>query len=82
MNKLSFSDEYSERSDDEILRLASHRDSLTEEGATALEAELRRRNLTQADQVEYQQFVKGHEQRAVRRRRRRAWEILRGIFLD
>jgi hypothetical protein len=81
MNERSFSDEYSERSDDEILRLASDRDSLTEEGATALDAELRRRNLTQADQVKYQQFVKRNEQRETRRRRRRAWEILWEIFL-
>ena len=81
MNKLNFSDEYSELSDDEILRLASDRDSLTDEGATALDAELRRRNLTQADQVKYQQFVKRNEQREASSRRRRAWEILREIFL-
>ena len=84
MNKPSFSDEYSERSDDEILRLASDRDSLAEEAATALDAELRRRNLTRADQVKYQQFVqfvKRNEQREARRRRRSAWEILWEIFL-
>jgi len=81
MNKLNFSAEYSERSDDEILLLASDRDSLTGEAATALDAELRRRNLTQSDQVKYQQFVKRNEQREARRRRRRAWEILWEIFL-
>src|SRR5215813_14221313 len=76
MNKLNFSAEYSEWSDDEILLLASARDSLTREAATALDAELRRRNLTQSDQAKYQQFVKRNEQRAARRRRRRGWGIL------
>lgn len=81
MNKLNFSAEYSERSDDELLLLASERDSLTGEAATALDAELRRRNLTRSDQVEYQQFVKDNEKREARMQRRRLWEILREIFL-
>jgi hypothetical protein len=44
-----FSTEYSERSHDELLQLASERHSLTTEAASALDAELRRRNLTESD---------------------------------
>ena len=66
-----FSTEYSERSDDDLLLLASDRASLTTEAAAALDAELRRRNLTQSDQAKYQQFVKRNEQREANRRRRR-----------
>lgn len=71
MNELNFSAEYSQLSEDELLLLASDRTSLKGEAATALEAELRRRNLTQADQAKYQQFVKHSERREARRRRRR-----------
>jgi hypothetical protein len=42
-----FFTEYSERSDDELLLLASDRASLTTEAATALDAELCRRHLTE-----------------------------------
>jgi hypothetical protein len=66
-----FSAEYFERSDDELLLLASDRASLTTEAAAALDAELRRRNLTESDQVKHQQFVKRNEQREARRRRRK-----------
>ena len=66
-----FSTEYSARSDDELLLLASDRTSLTTEATTALDAELRRRNLTESDQVKHQQFVKRNEQREARRRRRK-----------
>jgi hypothetical protein len=73
-----FSAEYSERSDDELLLLASDRASLTTEAAVALDAELRRRNLTESDQAKHQQFVKRTEQREARRRRRK----IRGTWLD
>ena len=66
-----FITEYSERSDDELLLLASDRASLTTEAMAALDAELRRRNLTESDQVKHQQFVKRNEQREARRRRRK-----------
>jgi hypothetical protein len=56
-----FSPDYSQRSDDELLRLASDRASLTPEAGAALEAELRRRNLTNADQAEYQRRVKRYK---------------------
>jgi len=71
MNKLNFSAEYSERSDDELLQLASDRSSLTHEAATALNVELRRRNLTESDQSEHQQFVRRKERREAMRRRRK-----------
>jgi hypothetical protein len=66
-----FSADYSKPSDDELLLLASDRASLTTEAAIALDAELHRRNLTASDQLKYQQFVKGNEQREARRRRRK-----------
>ncbi len=66
-----FSTEYSERSDDDLLLLASDRASLTMGAAAALEDELRRRNLTQSDQAKYQQFVKRSERREAKNRRRR-----------
>lgn len=53
-----FSFEYSNRSNDALLLLACDRASLTTEAGVALDAELRRRNLTDSDQVEYQHFVK------------------------
>jgi hypothetical protein len=66
-----FSTEYSERTDDELLQLASARGSLTTEAAAALDAELHRRNLTESDQLEHQRFVKRQEQREARKHRRR-----------
>lgn len=50
--------EYSQRSDDELLQLATQRHSLTTEAVAALDAELHRRNLTDSDRVEHQRFVK------------------------
>lgn len=69
---IDFSTEYSQRSDDELLRLASARHSLTTEAAAALDVELRRRNLTESDRVEYQKSAKRQERREGRRRR---WKI-------
>jgi hypothetical protein len=66
-----FSTEYVDRSDDELLHLATDRASLTDEAAAALAAELRRRNLTQSDQTKYQRFAHHMEQREFRSRRRR-----------
>jgi hypothetical protein len=65
--------EYSHWSDGELLHLASERHSLTAEGAAALDAELRRRNLAESDRVEYQKFVKRQEHREWRRGRR--WKV-------
>ncbi len=58
-----FTTEYSERSDDELLHLASERHYLTTEAVAALDAELRRRNLTESDRIDHQRFVKRQEQR-------------------
>jgi hypothetical protein len=80
----NFSTEYFERSDDELLLLASDRASLTKEAAAALDAELRRRNLTESDQVKHQQFVKRNEHREAKKRRRRVFGTRRdrGAWLD
>ncbi len=77
---MDFSTEYSQRSDDELLHLASARHSLTTEAAAALDAELRRRNLTESDRVEYQRFVRRQEQREARRHRRKTFGTLKDRF--
>ena len=64
-----FSTEYSQRSDDELLYLATQRHYLTTEAAAALDAELGRRNLTESDRVEHQKFVKRQERRESKGRR-------------
>jgi hypothetical protein len=69
---IDFSAEYSQRSSDELLHLASARHSLTTDAAAALDVELRRRNLTESDRVEHQKFVKRQERREGRKRR---WKI-------
>ena len=66
-----FFTEYSQLSDGELLHLASDLESLTTEAATALEAELQRRHLTESDRVQYEKFVERTENREARRRRRR-----------
>lgn len=76
--------DYSKRSDDELLLLASDRASLTTEAAVALDAELRRRNLTESDQHKYQRFVEHNEKREARRRRKKtfgSWTD-RGSWVD
>jgi len=84
MNKLNFSAEYSERSDDELLQLASDHSSLTNEAAAALDDELRRRNLTDSDRAQHQQFVKRKEHREAMRRRRKIFGTRsdRGKWVD
>lgn len=66
-----FSAEYSERTDDELLHLASQRHFLTTEARISLDAELSRRNLTEADRIEHQRFVKRQEQRDAKKHRRK-----------
>lgn len=72
-----FSTEYSERSADELLHLASERHSLTTEAAAALDAELRRRNLTESDRLEYQRSVKRQEHREARGHRRKTFGLFK-----
>src|SRR5437868_4291755 len=66
-----FSIEYRQRTDEELLQLASDRVSLTDEAAVTLDAELRRRNLTQADVADHERFVKRNERRESKRRLRK-----------
>jgi len=67
----NFSAEYAQRSDDELLELATQRHSLTQEAVTALDAELRRRNLTESDRIEHQKFVKHQDWREHKGHRRK-----------
>jgi hypothetical protein len=83
-----FYTEYAERSDDELLHLASDRASLTDEAIAALQAELSRRNLTESDQTKYQRFVNRMERREFRGRRRKifgkrqfSWLELLSVFV-
>jgi hypothetical protein len=71
--RIDFSAEYSERNDDELLHLASARHSLTPEAGAALDAELRRRNLTDADRIEHGRFVKRQEQREAKKHQRKTF---------
>lgn len=54
---------YSEHSDDELLHLASHQHFLTMEARAALDAELRRRSLTESDRIEHRKFARRQERR-------------------
>ena len=83
-----FSTEYSQRGDDELLHLATQRHSLTTEAVAALDAELRRRNLTESDRVEHQKFQKRQERHEFRGRRRQifgkrqfSWRELLSAFV-
>jgi len=69
MNRLNLFAEYSERSDDELLQLASDRSSLTNEAASALDDELHRRKLTESDRAKHQQFVRHKGRREAMSRR-------------
>ena len=66
-----FSIEYSKRSDDELLRLATDRASLTTRADAALSAELRRRNLKESNQAKHQRSVRRYEQLQSKKKRRR-----------
>ena len=83
-----FSTEYSQRSDDELLHLATQRHFLTAEAAVALDAELRRRKLTEFDRVQHQKFENRQWRRESRGRRRKlfgrrqfSWLELLAAFL-
>jgi hypothetical protein len=83
-----FSAEYSQKSDDELLHLATERRYLTTDAAAALDLELRRRNLTESDRVEHQKSVKRKERRESHVRRRKifgkrqfSWLELLSLFV-
>jgi len=67
--RIDFSTEYSQRSDDELLHLASQRHSLATDAAVALDAELHRRSLTESDRIEHERFVKRQEQSEIESRK-------------
>lgn len=73
-----FQHEYAELSDDELLQVASDRQSLTDDAKSALDAEMRNRDLTSVDLVAHQNFVKRSEQRETRRRNRKLFGSRRG----
>lgn len=75
-----FSTEYSNRTDGELLQLASDRHSLTTEAASALDTELRRRNFTESDRIEHQRFVKRPQKRESRSHRRKIFGMLNSRF--
>jgi hypothetical protein len=57
-----FQREYAELNDEELLQVASDRQSLTDTAKSELDAEIRNRNLTAADLAKHQRFVKRSEQ--------------------
>jgi hypothetical protein len=65
-----FQQEYRELRDDELLQIASDRQSLTDNAKSALDAEIRNRNLTAADLAKHENFVKRGQQRETARRNR------------
>jgi hypothetical protein len=58
-----FQREYEKLSDDEILELASHRGSLTDDARSALESAIRNRNLTAVDLAKHENFTRRSDQR-------------------
>ena len=75
-----FQREYGELSDDELLQVASDRQSLTDNAKSALDAEICNRNLTAADLAKHQNFVKRREQRETARRNRRVFGSRRSLI--
>jgi hypothetical protein len=75
-----FQHEYSELSDEELLQVASDRQSLTDDAKSSLDAEMRNRDLTSVDLAAHQNFVKRSEQRETRRRNRKLFGSRRGLL--
>jgi hypothetical protein len=76
----AFEHEYTQLSDDELLQLASDRQSLGDNAKFALDSEMRNRNLTSADLTKHQDFVKKNAQRETRRRNRKLFGRRRGLL--
>ena len=72
-----FPTEYSYRTDDELLHLASSRYSLVPGAAAALDAELHRRNLTESDRMEHRRHYKRQERLQVRKPRHFTFGVLK-----
>lgn len=64
---LNIQSQYEKLSNDDLLRLAADRPSLTDEAAAALDAEMRNRGLTAEDVSKYQHRLKRAEQREQRK---------------
>ena len=75
-----FKHEYAQLSDDELLQLASDRQSLTDDAKASLDAEMRNRDLTSADLAKHQSFVKKSQQRETGRRNKRLFGTRRGLL--
>ena len=65
--------EYADLSDDELSKIASDRMSLTDEAVVALDAEMQKRELTQADLTRHERFVKRSAKREAKRRLRKVF---------
>lgn len=72
-----FPTEYSHLTDGELLHLASSRHTLVPEASAALDAELRRRNLTESDRIEHRRHYQRQERLQVRRSRRITFGVLK-----
>ena len=75
-----FARQYSELNDDELLQVASDRQSLTDSAKSALDSEIRNRNLTANDLAKQQNFVKRSEQRETRIRNRKLFGSRRSLL--
>jgi hypothetical protein len=75
-----FQHEYAKLSNNELLQLAFDRQSLTDDAKSALDAEMRNRNLTSADLAKHQNFVERNQQRDTRRRNRQLFGNRRGLL--
>jgi hypothetical protein len=77
--------DYAKLADDELLQLASDRESLTDEAKVALDGEMRTRNLAAVDVTKHETFVKNNERRERRRRKRRlrsrGWSVETAVML-
>jgi len=71
---------YGELSDDELLQIASDRQSLTDNAKSALDAEIRNRNLTATDLAKHQNVVKRSEHRETAGRKRRLFGSRRNLL--
>jgi hypothetical protein len=76
----AFQHEYAQLSDDELLQLASDRQSLSDNAQLALDGEMRNRNLTSVDFAKQKAFVKKNEQHETRRRNRKLFGHRRGLL--
>jgi len=70
---------YGKLGNDELLRLAADRSSLTDEAKLALDTEMHSRNLTAVDVTNHERFVTKNEQREKKRTRRKLFGSRRGL---